>query len=303
MKIIRLLLTIVSLCLFIQTAYAQVGTTGLQFLQIGVGARACGMGEAFSSLSDDASGIYWNPAGLVLVEQKEFLFMHNEWLEGTRYEFLSGIIHLSKLGSFGVALTYFDYGEMEGRDEFGHHMVDFSAYDFALSLSYSRKIKDDFSAGITGKIIQSKIETESGTGFAGDIGVLYQGPFNGLQIGFVLQHFGTGLKYVDEVTKLPMTVRGGISYTLPLNMINLIPAVDVLKELDADYKTNIGLEANLMNRIALRGGYKVKSSQGGMTAGLGIVQKISFFQLKIDYAYGGYGDLGNSHRVSLGVAF
>ena len=109
--------------------------------------------------------------------------MHNEWLEGTRYEFLSGIIHLSNLGSFGVALTYFDYVEMEGRDEFGHHVADFSAYDFALLLSYSRKIKDNFSAGITGKIIQSKIEAESGTGFAGDIGVLYQGPFNGLQIG------------------------------------------------------------------------------------------------------------------------
>ena len=300
---INSLLTIISFCLFIQIAYSQVSTTGLQFLQIGVGARACGMGEAFSSLSDDASGIYWNPAGIGMIDQKEFLVMHNEWLVGTRYEFLSGIIPFANLGSFGVAITYFSYGDIEARNELGHHLTDYTAYDFAFALSYSRRIINSLYGGLTGKIIQSKIENESGFGFAGDIGVLYRTPITSLQIGVSLQHLGTEIKFIDDATKLPTTLRVGISYMLPLNMVSLIPAVDFLKEIDGDYRTNIGLEVNLMNRIAVRGGYKIGPSHQGMTAGLGIIQEVSLFHINIDYAYGGYGDLGMSHRISLGMAF
>jgi hypothetical protein len=297
------LVNIIFICILVQFAFAQTGETGLQFLQIGVGARACAMGEAFTALSDDASAIYWNSAGLSLISQKEFLFMHNEWLAGTRYEFLSCIAPLSNSSSMGAALTYFSYGDIEARDELGHHLPDYTAYDFALSLSYSCMILNNLFAGLTGKVIQSKIENEGGFGFASDVGLLYMMPIKGLLAGVSFQNFGIGMRFIDETAKLPMIFRSGVSYALPLNLVNIIPTVDFVKEIYSDYKTNIGLEVNLMNRISLRGGCQVDRYNTRMTAGIGMIQKVSWFQMNMDYAYSGYGNLGMSHRISLGLNF
>jgi hypothetical protein len=46
----------------------RVGISTAQFLKIGVGRRASAMGDAFVAISDDASALYWNPAGLVQFE-------------------------------------------------------------------------------------------------------------------------------------------------------------------------------------------------------------------------------------------
>ncbi len=47
------------------------GTTAAQFLKIGVGARAIGMGGAFAATADDITAMYWNPAGLARVYGRE----------------------------------------------------------------------------------------------------------------------------------------------------------------------------------------------------------------------------------------
>ena len=79
-----------------QSAMAQVGQTGLSFLKLGVGARALGMGEAYSAVASDPTATYYNPASLSLSHNSQILFMHKEYVQDTRTEFLAATTSLAR---------------------------------------------------------------------------------------------------------------------------------------------------------------------------------------------------------------
>jgi hypothetical protein len=267
------------------------------------------MGEAFTSLANDASAVYWNPAGLGLLDHREVMLMHNEWLVSTRYEYLAGVLSMPFGGFAGASLTYLDYGSIEGRNEVGSRSANYSAYDAAFSLSYARKVREDLTAGMTLKAIQSKIETQKATAFAEDMGLLYKAPICGLQAGLMVQNFGTSLRFIEENVPLPLTVRGGVSYARsidkPISPLTITPSLDGIKELDGDEKVNFGVEATALDLISLRAGYKynLNSPQRGITAGAGFFHQFRSYQVNVDYAAGDYGNLGLTHRLSLRVGF
>jgi len=95
--------------MLVSSLYAQTnenaGTCVGQFLKIGAGARACGMGEAFCAVANDVNAIYWNPAGLMQVKEKEATFMHNEWLYDLKYEFLAYCEPTTR-GVMAFSITY-----------------------------------------------------------------------------------------------------------------------------------------------------------------------------------------------------
>ena len=85
------LLILISILILVTECNAQLfptlggqraGISSLQFLKIGVGGRASAMGDAFIAIADDASALYWNPAGLVFAKQNEVMFSHNSWAVG-----------------------------------------------------------------------------------------------------------------------------------------------------------------------------------------------------------------------------
>ncbi|MBN1326787.1 MAG: UPF0164 family protein, partial [Candidatus Cloacimonetes bacterium] len=82
--------------------FAKAGTAGLQFLKLGIDARAIGMGEAYTAVTDDISSVYWNPAGLALKPYTQVLLSHTEWVADIRYEYAA----MSVPFSFGtIALS------------------------------------------------------------------------------------------------------------------------------------------------------------------------------------------------------
>src|SRR5512140_456395 len=77
---------------------AKVGTAGAQFLELGVGARANGMGDAFVAVSNDATAMYYNPAGLTQLYDREVLFTHLEYAAGITYEYAGLAYPLTRFG-------------------------------------------------------------------------------------------------------------------------------------------------------------------------------------------------------------
>ena len=84
------------------------------------------MGRAFTAVANDASAIYWNPAGLARINRWQGTCMYNNLYLDTEYGFLGGICPLQKNGSLGLGIIYLHDKDFEGRDRFNQHTHTFS---------------------------------------------------------------------------------------------------------------------------------------------------------------------------------
>jgi hypothetical protein len=143
-------------------------------------------------------------------------------------------------------------------------------------------------------------EEESASTIAVDLGCLYQVPnIEGVSIGLNLQNMGGGMKYIEEEDPLPFTIKVGGAYTKALenNILTISGDLNKPKELSARF--NLGAEYLYNQVMAVRAGYKFGYDVDSFTAGFGV--KINSYSL--DYAFAPKGDLGDNHRISLGIKF
>ncbi|MEW6619408.1 MAG: PorV/PorQ family protein [bacterium] len=274
----------------------KAGMCAAQFLKIGAGARPSGMGEAFCAVSNDINAVYWNPAGLYQINQKQATFMHNEWLYDIKYEFLA-YCQPTDRGVSAVSLIYLRMGDLEGKDMNDNPIGDFSAYDCALNIAYSLAANKNTYLGITGKLIQQKIENEKAKALAIDIGILHlESAKEGFKTAAVVQNLGSKLKFVQQPENLPLTYKMGISY----KRNKLLLATDITKPEDNNTRINIGVEYLFNPTLTLRAGYNSQNDlDSGWTVGAGVNLKSSQF----DYAFVPYGELDDTHRFSVIIKF
>jgi hypothetical protein len=273
----------------------KAGTCGGVFLKLGIGARAIGMGEAFTAVAGDSNAMCWNPAGMADITTRKINFMHNEWLVGTHYEHLSYITPFNQ-GVLCAGMTYLGSGDIDLREDSPEKKGTYQAYDFALISGYAWKISDDMSVGITGKLLHSKIHDYDANGFALDIGFLRTTPVaDNLLFGGVIQNIGSKLKFKSDGDPLPLIFKLGISYNMLEN--RLLTTADISKPGDNDIQVNLGWEYWVNHFLAIRAGYNSGIDEGpGVTCGIGYKHPV----VNIDYAYVPYGDLeDHTHRISL----
>lgn len=278
----------------------KVGTTIGQVLEFGVGARACAMGEAFTGIADDCSAVYWNPAGIAQMQDLEFNFMHNDWFQGIRYEFISTVLPLEEeMGAIGLSGIVLKTDDIVGRDTDGNLTSNFEAKDSVLSLSFGQMWTERLMWGVTIKQVNLKIENDKTDELAFDLGGLYKFEDREITIGAVIQNIGSRMKFIEKDERLPSTFRLGVSYKLPQR--NILLALDIGKAVSSDIKFNLGAEYSLSPILKLRGGYNsTNDADNGWTAGVGF--KIKDI-LELDYAYVPYGELGDSQRISITTKF
>lgn len=282
--------------------------SGFRHLNIGVGARSAGMGNAFTAISDDATSLHWNVAGLGLLKHREIAATHGEWLLDSKYEFL-GYAHPTSVGTLAFGASMLSQPDQEGRGENRETTGSFGARDSALTLGFARLIGAQTQLGVGLKYLESHIGQDMGRGVAVDLGAMRHLTALPISFGASVRNLGPGIRYQSESTQLPLTLAlGSAFYFIP----GLALATDLsYRPLDQKFMVGVGTEYRVLPMLALRGGYlsglasDVSSGLGGMNGlqGLGGGFGLRLGEYQVDYALTPFGELGNTQKISLGVRF
>ena len=339
----KIIFTIIILSLLCSSMFAAVfaktGTASLQFLKLGVDARAIGMGEAYTAVTDDISSVYWNPAGLALKYETQVFFSHTNWVAETYHEFVAASTE-TNYGFFGVFGSVFHTPAMDvtTEDDFGPNGEKFYFSNIAAGLTYANAFTDKFSFGITGKFLRENIADEYVNGFAFDMGTMYNTDFRNIIIGMSLRNFGPEVRYkvdndgdglVDEDPwdlfdndgdglidedgpetpfPIPMNFSLGVRGDILRNENSyLIASVQLDNCVDRKETWNVGTEYNYSN-LFLRCGYQIGYDAASYSFGFGVRVPTRIAVFNVDYAYTDMGRLQEdflsaAHRISMKMSF
>ncbi len=306
------------------------GEAGADCLIIPPSARANGMGQTYVSMSEDATGIWWNPAGMAFIDNIVVDLMHTQLVPDLAsdvfYEYVGAAFKVEGIGTVGAAIVYLTYGDYEVTRLTPDPIGTASAWEVCPTVSGAVKIMDSIGIGMNLKFVYislapewAAIEGQAGKGHsvAVDIGGLWKVPeFNllgyrisRLNIGACVSNLGPSVTFInaDQAASLPRNLRVGFSY-VPVSSpeASFMIASEVnrpLVEFDRSNTYHVGGEFLYINLIAVRAGY-IHDRDGNIkdpTYGLGFVFNK---KVRIDWASIPQSrDLGRVHRWSVGVTF
>lgn len=288
------------------------GTTGAVFLKNPGGAREHSLGGSAMAASYDSEALFWNPGGLARLEpdgRSELSTSFGALLESSYHGTLAYARPLADgRGVVGAGLAYLGQSSIEGFNTVGDPDGSFAPNDLALCAGYARKA-GRAGLGAALKLIRSEVADVSGTSFALDLGFQIE---RVTDIGEGALDFGAGLRNLGPAIKL-----GSVSDPLPFKfqagvLWHISPRVNALLDghlpVDDDPYASLGLEVNYPVNEAFRGsfraGYNARNERDidgltGFAAGIGA----RIARMRVDYAWIPLGDVGSTHRISLGFLF
>jgi hypothetical protein len=302
--------------------FAPVGTAVAQFLEIGIGARAVSLGEAYTAVTNDAGSVFWNPAGLVDAGKIDLYTSYNTWPADLALGGLSLALNLGRMGTFAFSSVFLMSEDMEITTmlEPGGTGNTFNLTNTTYGLSYARYLTDRVSVGATAKLVQEKYGEYGYSTWALNIGTLYRTSFRGLTLGMSILHFGPEVRFSGEFIDYsdPLSVdvdepRSFETYSLPINFrlgasIHawetgphlLVLAGDMVHPNNNLEEYNFGFEYSLNRSYFLRGGYQLVTDEGGLSLGAGARLNIgNMGGVAIHYAFSNLGILTSSHQFTL----
>jgi len=327
-KMKKLIFSLISF-VFVSSVFSQgvsVGKYSGEFLAIGVGGRALGMGSAFVAIANDVSAGYWNPAGLTHLDYPQAMLMHDERFAGlVNYNYGSVAIpyksdmtfafSVIRLGVDGIPDTRNALIDLNGNLSLDDNelldyskITEFNYADWAFLFSFAKKYNDKISYGANLKVIKRDIAEFGVWGIGFDVGAIYS-PMDNLFLGANLQDVTTTIVAWDNGTTqlISPTLKLGTAYQLNILNGRLTPAIDADIRFEnrrfasmmnigpVSFDFHAGLEYTYDKLLSVRLGYNdVKQ----LTFGAGIILP----KLNIDYSFVKFdrqGELGNTHRISL----
>jgi hypothetical protein len=303
-----------------------IGKYAGEFMAIGVGGRALGLGGAHVALANDATAGYWNPAALARINYPEGIIMHDERFGSLiNYDFAAVAIPYGSDASVGLSIirlgvdgipdtrnawidnnnnSIFDSADRLDYDKITY----FNATDWALYFTYAKRASAGFMYGANVKLIWRGLADQSATGIGFDVGALYS-PVEDLSLGVNAQDITTTLVAwsTGRNELVSPTLKVGATYGINALGGRFTPAVDVDVRFEnrrfssianlgpVSFDPHTGLEFDYRKTLALRVGY---SDIKQLTLGAGLHLRM----LDVDYSFAKFAadeTLGNTHRISL----
>ncbi len=308
-----------------------------EFLRVGVGGRALGMGSAFVGLADDGTAAYWNPAGLATLTRREVNLMHAEQFGSVvQYDYLSYVAPIRSPGrpdqAFGVSLVRLgindipdtrglQFIDVNGNGKFDYPddrlLVDESRFvftsdnDVALVLSYARAVSHGLTLGGNFKYIRQWLgDSLRSNGFGLDLGALYVGSHG----------WSAGARLADATTTRILWNTGASEFIAPSLRIGAAKTRAFhgrTHVVTAAFDVQVGFSDERLSSQAHLGSMTFEFHPGveywldrrlalragfeaqNFTAGAGF----RHHRFGLDYAYLDHRDLDASHRISGSYSF
>ncbi len=307
----------------------RAGISAFQFLKIGAGARGVALGETFVAIANDASALYWNPAGLTQFAENQVIFSHTEYVVDVKHEFLGGVYHITPGDAVGFSVTSLHMDDMEITTEaqpFGTGRY-FSFGDIALGATYGKRMTDQFSFGLTVRYAEETLDMLKMRGVMVDLGTYYWTGIGSTRFAIVISNFGGDVTPSGEAPQFdgttvstfqsyspPTMFKLGIAYD-PIDQEHqhLTTSVEINHPNDNAENVHLGVEYQWEKWLYLRAGAKRTigeklfgaddASSSDYTLGFGVVVPVSLTNVSLDYAYANFNLLGSVHRISVSMNY
>lgn len=282
------------------------GTSGAQFLKMGVGTRATGMGGACTAACGDAYSLYWNPAGLTRITGRgEAVFFHGRPFGLLDHDFAAVATSITSWDSVLAAGVTRLGTTQKGYDSSDRPTGEFSTQDLALSLGIARRfdILPDrayenerlLRAGAALKLIRQGLPGQQTSGVAADLGLQgapYENANNAIRLGLSLLNLGPGIGPSGARSALPMSANLGVAYERRPAGVQV--AAELTRPNDGKTDLRLGLEWRPMAFAAFRAGFPSARPAGGTLDSLSLGGGLSFKSLEFGVSFVGHADLGRT---------
>ena len=265
-------------------ANEEIGGKGGAFLQIPLGARPAGLGNAFTAVADDINAVYFNPAGLCQIQNDMLGGMYN-FMSMDRVHYQAVLIKQIKGNGLALSFNRFGVSEIDGRDSEGYPTEIFDDSEISFKIAYGRKLLPFFGIGGGAKYIIQSLGDAKGSGFAFDAGVLFllfqsENSFiKSFRVGGSFNNIGGKMTWNTESEnedKIPITMRVGSTIDFNLGVLNWLATVDASQTED-NLKFHFGVETWLIKELCIRAGLDDRDINFGASLRIG--------KFQFDYAY------------------
>ena len=313
------------MCIFVKKLRLRVYVTGLflifsltiygqavrkysnEFMNIGVDAAALGMSSAVTSHTSDVNSGYWNPAGLLSIEDNQLALMHSSYFANiANYDYAAFAMPLDDQSAVGISLIRFAVDDILNTtqliDDQGNINYDrislFSTADYGLTFSYARELPvQGLNFGVNAKVIRRIIgDFASSWGFGFDLGVQFESG-NDWKFGIMARDITTTFNAwaidENEFAKIRDAVEGQ-NQELPETTEITIPKlqIGISKLVDFNYDYTLLTSVNLNVRFAENNDI-ISSSFASINPALGF----EFGYIDMVYLRAGVGNFQNELQI------